>query len=174
MFLHTGPYRHCHFTVCTGQASCPAGCHAVCPEQSWNCQGFCGLIPTGPSHAENVCTHDIMWILWINSLRYLAWCRWSARGEGHVDERRVVKIKIRATSFTICLREIPPSLLWTEEQVRDITCPQGCTQGGGNDGRRGASKVNTSREIHTEEEENSFDLSHSLDFPLVHSWPVFF
>lgn len=53
--------------------------------------------------------------------------------------------------------------------MRDITCTRGCTQGGGNDGRRGASKANTYGEMHQEEEEDLFDLSRIFDFPLVHS-----
>lgn len=89
MFLHMGPYKRCLFTVCSGQTSCPAGC----PEQSWNCQGFCGLSPTGPSHAENVCTHDVIMCF----CGLIACDIWLGVGEppGERDmcERRVVEIR---------------------------------------------------------------------------------
>lgn len=134
--------------------------YAECPEQSWDkhCQDFCGLIPTGPSHAENLCTHDIVcfcglivYDIWPVSAEMPGerdmWTRvgWPKRGVESTQHCPHSADKIGATSSTICLREIPPSLLWLwpEQQEQDMKWPQRYTQGGGSNGRTCANKVNT-------------------------------
>lgn len=96
MSLHMGHCKCSLFTVCSGQASWPAGFHmpsVLNSPQSQTLPRFLWFDPHWVKPCRKCSRSRYSEVLWINSLwYYLAWKWWTSRGESHVDKGRVVQV----------------------------------------------------------------------------------